>query len=203
MHYVIRPESPSGKTLISLSDVDRIRGSWLQGVPLSTYMIEVPQPLRLKVDQDMPGDVLLDFYKVPVPIMTRKMADHLDSLGVDNLELFDVSTVDEETGDINTDCLAFNVVGLVAADAGKSVVASPPQSTGTVLDIEKPALDKGTDNGLEFFRLKESASTIVVSERMKESLEKESYTGLEFDSFNDMFSGIEGRSGPLGRISAV
>lgn len=161
-------------------------GGWWIGEPID---YEVPVPIRFDFEPlrgyQGPPPELVD---IGTPIMTARLAAALSAAGVDNVEYFDTiltNTVTGETYDYKT----YNIVGLVAAtDLGKSDWESYDGTTVGDVSFHSIALDESKCRGALLFRLAESLGTIVIHDKVRESLLAKGIDTLTFVKPEDWMS---------------
>ncbi len=125
--------------------------------------------------EDWQEPPLLDFVDGDC-LMSRGFIKALESCGVDNLQVFDATLTDKNTGAVNQDFCVVNVIGLVeAADSGSS--DSLPLGASVV--YTKLVVDAEKAQGLLMFRLEESPSTLVVHERVAKVIEEGDFRGVK------------------------
>jgi hypothetical protein len=153
------------------------RGPWYRGQEI-TYRIK--EPLVYGLDPGYPGE-LLPLYESEAPIMREDLLDAMKSCGVDNLQLFSAVLKDPKAKTEHTNYKAVNVIGLVAAaDMAKSTTMALPNADLFGQTFDGLAIDEKKAGGLLLFRLKESASAIVVHDRVKSGIEAAGVPGMTF-----------------------
>src|SRR5437879_5549654 len=89
---------------------------WYHGGKLTQ---QFPEPLAYTLDPARPGNICVMYDDVAYPLMRDDLVEALQSVGVDNLQLFAAVIRDPSTGTEHTNYKAFNIVGvLAAADMG-------------------------------------------------------------------------------------
>jgi hypothetical protein len=151
----------------SSADEDLLR-DWMAG---ERFEIQPPQPVRV-TRVERPSTVLAEMWQVPVPLMTHRLHAALESAGVANLEVFPAEIVDAKTGTVNTDYVAFNIVGAIAA-----MVSRPPAGSDLIVG---PQLDAAKIAGALLFRLAEAVNAIVVHESVRKAVEGAGIDTLTF-----------------------
>ncbi len=150
---------------------------WYDGVSLADLGIHT---IELTLN-DMNGwaSEFPDYSNTPVPLMTKKLADCLSAAGVSNIETYEVRILSAPP-----DCpeyRAFNVVGSVmAADPSKSEFHRVMGVPGADV-YEKLVLDRGAISSLDLFRMAESVSTVIVSNRIRKAIESCGLTSVGFE----------------------
>jgi hypothetical protein len=110
---------------------------------------------------------MLELWKAPLPLMTRRLLSALQGAGVDNIESFAAEVYDPRTGETFTDYVAFNIVGTVrAADLSQSTYQAPDGSLVSV-DFDSVVLEASRARGVLVFRLAESVNAIVVHDSVR------------------------------------
>jgi hypothetical protein len=153
------------------------RGPWFRGQEI-TY--KVKEPLKYELDPGYPGE-LLPMYKASAPLMRADLLQALESSGVDNLQLFQAILKDPKAKVEHTNYKAVNVIGRVAAaDLAKSTTMNLPNPELFGQTFDSLAIDEKKAGGLLLFRLDESASAIVVHDRVKAGIEAAGVPGMTF-----------------------
>jgi len=150
--------------------------SWILGEPLP---VRPPEPIVLTWHPEETEGRPKHLYKSGVPVMTPRLHDELQAAGVDNLEVFLAEVRDEVEGTANT-YLAFNVVGAIAAaDMSLSKYQTGGGPAMYAVDFESVVLDEERIKDALLFRLAQNLTAIVISDRVKERLERAAL-GLTF-----------------------
>jgi len=153
------------------------RGPWFRGQEI-TYPVKTP--LRFALNPAYPGE-LLPLYEASAPLMREDLLAALHSSGVDNLQLFDAILKDPKKKVEYTNYKAVNVIGRVAAaDLANSTLMNLPSPELFGQTFDALAIDEKKAGGLLLFRLAESASAIVVHERVKKGIEAAEVPGMTF-----------------------
>lgn len=148
--------------------------NWLLGRPFKT---PPPSPLEVEVDD---GAMVPMFYR-GILLFSDAMLKALQSVGVDNLEIYSALLVNKTTGARYENYKAINILGLVAAaDLSKSKYVSHT-STGLIdTDFDSLTIDPSKAHDLLMFRLAEAVNGIVIHDRVKVALEKAGIKHLDF-----------------------
>jgi hypothetical protein len=101
-----------------------------------------------------------------------------DKVGVDNVQYFPARLVEEKTGSVNKEYCFANIVGKYSAvDFSKSDLEL--YDDGDIRFIDKLVLDIDENQDLgHLFRLAEFPYLIIVSDALKEAIEKKGVTGM-------------------------
>jgi hypothetical protein len=156
-------------------------GPWYHGHKLK---IDVPTPLdyvlRSKSSND--ANIMMLYDSKAIPVMHNSLVDALQAAGVNNLELFPARIKNPITGEIHEDYQAFNVVGLVSAADLEESSLMDESTTSRLLDMDFDGLviHKAKTMGARLFRLAENCSAIVVSEKVKATIEERGIPGIVF-----------------------
>jgi hypothetical protein len=151
---------------------------WFAGRPVTP---SVPPPLVYTLDPNRPGNIRAMYDDHRFPLMRDDLVAALQSVGVDNLELFDAVIRDPATGKDHTNYKAFNIIGLVAAaDMAGSVLMGTSKSTLIDADFEQLAIDEKKAAPFRLFRLAESVSAIIVDQVVRATVEQRGIEGMEF-----------------------
>jgi hypothetical protein len=165
---------------------DHPRRSWASGTRFSSnpedpvFRREPAQPVRAEIKSGYSG-ALIEFWDDPVPLMTKRLHRALQGAGVTNIDTYDAEIVDPKSGKVNTDYVAFNIVGKIsAADLTKSKVASSNTDQMISMDFDAVSINEDAARGALIFRLAESVNAIVVHEKVKQHIEA---TGIDTLTF--------------------
>lgn len=151
---------------------------WLHGGLISGGFTS---PLVYTLDASRPGNLMAMYDDVRYPLMRDDLIDALQSLGVDNLQLFDAVVRDPATGSEYTNYKAFNIVGVVsAADMDRSVLMGTSDSRMIDVDFESLTIDENKAKGFRLFRLAESVNAIIVDEAVRDEIERRGIPGMVF-----------------------
>lgn len=151
--------------------------SWRIG---QRFAQQIPQPIEFEL-MSTHNDQLLEFYNVDEILMSRRLADALRDAGIDNLDVYDALIRHPDTGILDVDYVAANLIGMVSAVnlAESNVVGS---TSGMLLDVDFDGLtiDEPKAGLLLMFRLAENTSAVVVHERVKDHLLAHGFDMLSF-----------------------
>lgn len=167
-------------------------GPWYRGEPLRfdipdtlQYTLDVKKPWYDEDDEEWvtpPSRPKTLYDAEAFTVMRIDLLQVLQSVGVDNLEIFPAVLIDEVNNKTYDNYVAFNVIGLVsAADLDKSELM--PHSPGVSMlgtDFHSLVIDGEKARGLLLFRLAENCSAIVVHHSIKEAIEKAGIPGIVF-----------------------
>lgn len=172
MYYMMTCLSPEDGYLATLDfdfaeDEDLLR-DWMAG---ERFDILPPQPVRL-TREPRPDTVLAEMWQVPLPVMRARLYDALVGAGVTNIDTYPAEIHDPETGFIDRDYLAFNIVGRIAATEALTL-------HDDVL-ISAPRLSAEKIGGALMFRLDEAVNAIVVHDSVKAAIEAAGIDTLSF-----------------------
>jgi hypothetical protein len=187
MYYVMTcPSPPAGDHALLTYDSDHPRRSWASGNKFSsnptdpTFRQPPPEPVRAEVMRGYAG-IMAEFWDDPVPLMTKRLHKALQDAGVGNLDSYKAEIFDPHTNTTDTNYVAFNIVGkIAAADLTRSVVAPSSQETMIAMDLDSLAIDDLAARGSLLFRLAESVNAIIVHESVKKHLEANGIDTLTF-----------------------
>jgi hypothetical protein len=141
-----------------------------------------------KLDPRYPGDLLSMYESRNLFLMTDKLLKTLQSVGVNNLEIFDASIEDTIGKKIHKDYKLVNIIGTVdVLDTRQSVTID--ESIGQGIDkmfgqlgydrlrINEQAAD---NSNLLLFRLKGSRHIVIAHKSVKDAVEKIGFNGVMF-----------------------
>ncbi len=182
MYYMLECFSPLDveKALIDYT-ADRPPGeifkrNWKKGQRFASPPAE---PVRATIPASQAGTVL-ELNLSTLPLMSRRLADAVRASGVDNIDFYEAEIIDEATGAVLREHLAFNLIGTVAAaDLAKSRFRAEDGPLITV-NFESLAIDGDKARGALMFRLAESTMGIVVHESVKQVIESRGIDTLNF-----------------------
>ncbi len=138
-----------------------------------------PNPIIVKTTDERHGQIA-EMIKVPLPLMSRRLADILGSAGISNIDFYDAEIQDEIENCVHRSHLAFNLIGTVAAaDLAKSDYSTDSSDMISV-DFDSLFIDQVKTRGALMFRLAESVNGIVVHESVKNAIEAAGINTLTF-----------------------
>ncbi|WIG94787.1 DUF1629 domain-containing protein [Myxococcus sp. SDU36] len=151
---------------------------WTMGVR-SKAQVEEPIPCELHPESaDPPPDLILT-----IPIFSTRLIEVLKSVGVKNMDLYQVALNHPELGKTYTDYRAVNILGRIAcADLKQSQYL--PDHEPPLMKFDKLVLDETKTMGVPMFRLAESTMCILVSEKVKQALETAGLRGVRLLSLD-------------------
>jgi len=129
---------------------------WMSGIKLEGPTRQFAEPLVYTLDATRPGNIPAMIDDAAYPLMHNDLLEALQSVGVDNLQLFSAIIKDPTTGTDHSNYKAFNILGVVSK-----------------ADMLKTA-------PYHLFRSAESVSTIVVDEVAKNEIERRGIPGMNF-----------------------
>lgn len=181
-YYVMVGESVYPAASVAKTHREHLpRPTWINGQYID---FEVPQPIvyDLKIDEyDTIPNVKVLGDAQPIPYIHNSLMEALLAAGVDNIQYYDAVIRDLKRNIDHTDFKAFNVVGLVsAADMSASTMMGTSNSTMIDTDFDRLVLDEEKCAGKLLFRLAENITAIVVSEAVKNEVEKRGIKGVMF-----------------------
>ena len=155
--------------------------NWRNGKKLKPNEENVPVPINIGFEPFRnytgPPRELCD---VGVPIMSKRLADALAEVGVDNLQLFPVILRNTVTGQVY-DYLAFKVVGLVAAaDLNASESTVHDDKPVADMSFETLVIDETKTHSLLMFRLAENINALMVHDKVRKHILSKGIDTLTF-----------------------
>ncbi|AGC44006.1 hypothetical protein MYSTI_02690 [Myxococcus stipitatus DSM 14675] len=169
---------PEDKTAFAIRPHPAIEGidSWLTG---ASFLSPPHATIELDWDPETSG-VKKTMYASPMPLLRKDVFQVLEELGVDNIDAYPVEIRHADTGIIDKDYVAFNVLGAVmAADLSKSHYSDPSGTGRLDMDFDSLTIEPSKAQDLLFFRLAECVSGIVVHESVADGLMALGGFGLE------------------------
>jgi hypothetical protein len=132
---------------------------------------ECKEPLNLKSLYD--GEAF--------PVMSNDLFEALKAAGVDNLQVFPAHLKESDTGTLHTDYWAFNVLGLISAADMEASTLMPHAKPGSLdIHFDSLVIDESKTHGQHLFRLAENCSAIMVSEQVRDEVERCGIPGVVF-----------------------
>ncbi|MBL8025520.1 MAG: hypothetical protein JNL74_03870 [Fibrobacteres bacterium] len=176
------PLSVNSEAMMEIHNTFRVGGIrlWSSG---KGHDKPVPTPIEIPFDtfREYSG-APIEFLDVGIPIMSLRMANALLDAGVNNIEFYDASLVNKQSGK-TFHYKAFNIIGLVsAADLKRSAWHSLDGDVQHTVSFERLILDESLSERLDIFRLAENVKAIIVSERIKHILLSKGINTLKFIS---------------------
>jgi hypothetical protein len=177
-YYILACPEPMGQRAARFSYYpDDLDLDWSRGAAM-------PPGLKLPVEAVLElGDegYIRDLVEVPLPMVSKRLAEALQQAGVSNVEFFPCRVTVKATGQVIEDSLAFNIVGAVSCvDKSRSRFKDPGGLGKISMMFEKLVLKDPGAQGLHIFRLAEFIGVIVVSEVLRRHLEAAVFPDLMF-----------------------
>jgi len=171
--------------LLSSLHCASIDDDWLYGA----RFVEPPStPIEVCIIPGYEKADLMDYFGTP-QIMSDKFHQVLVNAGVDNLDVYNAILTSENSKIQYRGFKAFNVIGLVSAtDFKKTVFSSHNKSLSIDASIDRLAIDSTKAAGRLLFRLAEYSGAIIVSEVLKQALEKHNFLHIVFTDPKDFIS---------------
>jgi hypothetical protein len=188
MYLIMEPTDPPGRLGVRLEKTGwQSNLSWLTGERFDESEA-IPDPIILRYDPESAGTYVRDFYKVPIPLMSRRLVDTLHEAGVDNLDLFPVMIHDLSGAPVDSH-LAVNIIGAISAADPVLTEFDPRVPTRLMTAaIDKLVIDETRTGGHLMFRLAESVSAIIVHESVADRVEDAGFDSVVFMESDDFFS---------------
>lgn len=171
---------PKGKSPILLNSCE-MNGFDLRTLWRGKYIEQLPENIQLSYEK---GNVLLDYIPNVLSwlIFSNKAIDLLNKINVSGIQYFSVEIFKRGHKEKPYPVNVVNVLeSVVAMDWEKSDYVSWEDDPKYIKFIRKIVLNSGASyRNLDMFRLEESKNYIIVSERVKEEVEKEGLSGFGF-----------------------
>ena len=168
-------EQALGLDLARIDSIPATGVPWKMGV---AFEGQIDEPIQLALDPDC-GTDLPDIFLVGIPLFSQRAIDVLNAVGVTNFRAFDVVVKDERDGSVYTQYKAINIVGAFSClDLDRSEY--DPSFKPPMMEIQKIVLDPSRIPDLHLFRLAEKTKVILVSDSLKEQMEKAKLVGVRF-----------------------
>jgi hypothetical protein len=113
------------------------------------------------------------FEGISIPVMSKILTNHLLSLGVDNIVLYDAIIKNQESGKQWIDYYAINIIGLISCvDLDTSIYVEIGQRPAgpALAKYQHLVIDPQRTLGAKLFRLAESPSVILIIDKIWEEL---------------------------------
>jgi hypothetical protein len=146
--------------------------------------LELPWRYVAVVNEDY-GLAMSDFYP-GARVMSKRLVSALAAAGVDNLQTFPAEIKHSLTGDIISDFVVFNIVGMVSA---ANLGASSSTPLADVQHFHKLVIDPARPKGLLMFRLAESRRDIIVAEQIADAIRAGGFTDLGVEQLEEKSAG--------------
>ncbi len=181
-YWMLGVQAPDGSRRAAIGtqpDLSEQHGllNWYSG---ASFDVEIPTPLEFHLDPDA-GDYLTDFFPPPIPLMSVRMVRALSDAGVENIESYEATLLDDSGAPVGEEYVAVNIVGRIAcADLEESdcEVDDPDDPVG--VEFDSLVIDDDKAEGALFFRLHEAVNGIVVHDAVKQRLEGAGLRGIVF-----------------------
>lgn len=173
MFYFLRQNIFNQKNMVKLDGHTSETGalSWIAGKKFTESL----KPQILVIDPKH-GTNLPDFFDTTVPVMSNRLISFLVDLGVDNIDSYTVILHNKVTGEDVEGYSAVNVIGCIDAEkleeSEYSLCFGEPDFTGSIV------IDESKVNDASFFRTLYGPGFIVISQRIADALQRESWAGI-------------------------
>ena len=190
MYYVMQRETESaGKYVYFSEEPDGYDGdSWRTGSPMAPA-----GPMTLVMQDDRTNklsDMLLN--AADLQVYSPKLVASLKAAGVDNIQYFPITIVDEATGKTRDDYRVANILGKIACVDLENSNVSYFRGSNDIRSVEEFSLleDRiqplpGQKKAPLLFRLHESEFIVIAHESVKGALERDGITGVKFTPTNE------------------
>lgn len=125
--------------------------------------------------EDWQDPPLLDFVDGDC-LMSRGFIERLQSAGVDNLQVFEATLTNKDSGAVNEDFRVVNIVGLARAAQAEGSESLP---LGGKVVFSKLTLDPAKTEGRLMFRLHESPGAVIIHENVANAIEEGDFRGIK------------------------
>lgn len=146
---------------------------WLRGGLMASTTNRDPLLLDLALESGSFRGQIIDGL---LTLYRSKLCNALIDFGIDNVQYYPVVLRDQETGKTEDDYFLVNIIGLLdCVDMDKSEVNWWPSGMG--FDFVSMAIDEVKTQGLSIFRLKDDPTKVLISDDLKNHLEKNKILG--------------------------
>lgn len=173
-HYILIHDLPwAGPILKRIKGpaIDLSRGRLESITDTFEYLLQVDK----KADDPLKFPPV-DYHRISgQPLFSSRLRTALSAAGIDNIQYFPTSAIYEPTGQFH-DYQVANVIGIIKAldiSASRCTI----DEDGFIEDFEMMAFDENKIQSVDFFRLFEMPSIIVISEHVANSLNDSNLTG--------------------------
>lgn len=178
LHWNYDQEEELGLDFAVIREKPDLGISWMSGMPIT---ITIREPIECILDADESGPDMPDFFGHGFPLFSEKLYDSIRRVGCDNFQVYDVVLKHPLADSIYTNYKALNIIGLIeCVDRSQSKLIPGYEMMG-IMEFDKVIIDKNKAKGLDFFRLAENHSYIIVSERLKQSIENAVPLGIALE----------------------
>lgn len=182
MYYLMDWRINEEKLGLNLADLDVIPDfdiPWTMGV---YWEDPISQPIKLNIDPDS-GTDMPDAFFVGIPLFSERLLNLLNSWGVDNIQTYDALLTDARNNHVYNNYKAVNIVGMVSCanlEKSKYIEGSGPP----LMYFEHLIIDEGKISGSLMIRLAESASVILVTEKIAKKIIDGDFVGVRLLELN-------------------
>ncbi|MFV9615436.1 MAG: imm11 family protein [Gammaproteobacteria bacterium] len=176
MYYQMDWRVEEKDTELDLADLDVIPDTdvpWTMGI----YWDEpVDQPIELEIDTES-GSTMPDAFFIGIPLFSERLLNILTSVGVDNIQTYDVVVTDSRNSKTYNNYKAVNIVGLLSCanlEKSRYIKGSGPP----LMFFEHLVINQDMINDFSMFRLGEAAGTILVSEKIALNIMENKLIGI-------------------------
>jgi hypothetical protein len=177
MYYILQrrePEDIDAPDIAAFSYDRDIQGrSWFRGARFNDPPLE---PVLVTTQ----GGELPDLSEVPLPLVSKRLAEALKHASVTNIDYYPAEIRNESTGETFNDHLAFNLIGLVAAADLSASDYDSPEGPLISVDFDSLVIDEEKARRVPMFRLAECVTAIIVHESVKKAIEGAGIDTLTF-----------------------
>lgn len=141
---------------------------WIKGNMMTSPTGRDPLILDLALESGSFRGAIIDGL---LTLYHKKLCKVLVDFGVDNIQYYPVLLRDQETRKTEDTYFLVNIIGLIdCVDMDKSKVKW--WNSGMGFDFLSMAIDESKTLGLHIFRLKDDPTKVLISEALKNSIEK-------------------------------
>ena len=194
MYYSIEPDGDKDGNMMGLRYAkDHPGRSWVSGAiflnrnDTPIFKSQPKEPIEIIIKEGRENAPLPSFLHEPLPIMSKKLFEKLNQIGVDNIDVYETNLLYSDGSIASKDLLAFNLIGLVAAIDLSKAIYDPNQPDSFIsMSFEKLEIKKDLPTSLLMFRLIENVTTILVHERVKSYIEKAHIGYVRFFRYDEV-----------------
>lgn len=120
------------------------------------------------------------FFKTPAFVVRKDFADVLKEAGADNIDYYEVTLRDPETGQTWNTHLVANVIGVVDALDMEASEVAPDSPPDTAVLFNRIVVNERKCHALKIFRPRHKQAALLVSQQLRECIEARQFKHVEF-----------------------
>ena len=182
-YYVMEADSSERMLLYSMPDLPlEENDDWMLG---KLFAIAPEEPVVVCVQAGYERKEVLSYFD-EVPIVSGKFLHALTRAGVDNLVTYNAELRSWDGALVCSGLKAMNIIGSIAASDADTIFLGKNRLIDA--SIDRLSISEAKAEGLMMFRLAENASAIVVSQHVKDSVERAGFSSVVFRDPHDFLA---------------